>query len=1422
MPQNLNKIVSYRVDRLFNGAVNISWFSNDQSKAEAASQAFVFHGPQYHGVQQEDIGESHGHRLIDTASLTLSILRRCYGFEDRPFTLAIAGYGTGKSHFALTLASLISEPEREKSKEIISAIESADPEIGSEIKTLLDEEKQPCIAIALNGIESFDLTAEVTKQVLRSLKAFKLDTKPIDELRPRFSQAASLIKMSSKEIAKELIETCKVSSIKELLFGLEQQDDLIYAAIHEFFASRGMPIRALSGESVRDVIDVTVREYCGKGKPFRGLLVLFDEFGKYTEFATVRSHIAGSGVLQDLFEAIQSNANNACFVGFIQFELNAYVQRIAPEYKNEILRYVTRYQSANRVYLSINLETLIASLIEKHQPKILDKWFDNTKAKNASKIAMGNIAKWFPQSNYHRLWSDLDQFHTVICKGCWPLSPYATWFLFYLTAAGKHLQERSALALLEDVFRKFGTVQVSESEEWVISPADLWSEFLQQELVGSEESGQQGSIAQSYGAVLAKYGAHLSPDQIKLLISVVLSAKLGLQVESKAEAIKTLGIFSGLTPNNAEKGIRVLQEEYNVLEWDEAFKAFDILGEAVSRSQFLSFVRQRVASSYDEGGKAKLFASKAADWCDLLGDLECDFAESNKIYTREWFYRSETSNPDYLPQHIKIASDNWEKSIAVDEPRGAIIYTYVGPDYDVSSFVSDVGKLLRNKAKELKVIAIPILVVLLEDEDGILGQSLAEYAVLDESVKEEDRVRYGNLIGAHKEKLRQNIREQIERLIKQRNYVTGLIEELEVRQLRHVGSELFAKIYQTPITFPFDGFNTSKGNAADTCLELSRELFLGKLDYEGIISKPIKSKNRALTVLKDSWGIFAKKGDVSRRPTNTTIRSIMEKWDDALSKNDHNLQMGISIRDLCRPPFGANIASAGLLMSVFVAPRIEKLVAVIKDRQESISQLVQDGMFHGKFIDLPRLMDVGLVLLGKESSQWETLLDEWEKCEDYLSKESCLERAEELKIRIPVPPSLAYRELHLREQASAAINEMGKIDKSIDDAKDKIEQGEEHHDIALIAWGATDIKNICKKMKEEMSLWNEDQLKENLSEVERGRQLVIVHFKEWLTKQSPKADTPDAVGDFKHKMLRKIGQNLKNLGLDSQYSELEIKTNRLIKQSEIIADFHQLIRDVQSWISENQELTRFVKVAKIRDLKAVGNNYQKELENKSKEIKLAEVPEIRLKLSAFQKKLDELEKKYIQKGLDIWEIKIASEADIDRALDEIESLISTFENLPDDLSDLQVMRQALKKFKKDYERLADENLNWKEFENLLAVITKEWESFSEDEIPWPPKETLENFVKDISTHRTKISTDWINTLKKETKSIETMLAPEANRLHTRASNPPAVLTDPHIKLQNEIIKKLLTRLADLKIEWLIEIFNELSTELKKEFLRRIK
>ena len=197
MPHALRELIRFRSDKLFNGAVNVDWFGTDETRSKSASEAFVFHGPKYHGVSQADVGVEHGHRLLDTASFALSIVRRCYGIEDQPFTLAIAGYGTGKSHLGLTIASLLSEPEGDIARAVLSSIETADSAIGAEIRAILGEAGKPCLVVALNGMRSFDLTTELTRQIIRQLKARHLETRSLDELSPRFSQAATLIRMGN-------------------------------------------------------------------------------------------------------------------------------------------------------------------------------------------------------------------------------------------------------------------------------------------------------------------------------------------------------------------------------------------------------------------------------------------------------------------------------------------------------------------------------------------------------------------------------------------------------------------------------------------------------------------------------------------------------------------------------------------------------------------------------------------------------------------------------------------------------------------------------------------------------------------------------------------------------------------------------------------------------------------------------------------------------------------------------------------------------------------------------------------------------------------------------------------------------------------------------------------------------------------------
>lgn len=1420
MSQILKDIVRYRGDQLFNGAVDLSWFLNNMQRSHKAAEAFVFHGPQYHGVTQADIGIGHGHQLQDTVTFTNSVIKRCYGEEDQPFTLAIAGYGTGKSHLALTLANLLSKPDADISKNILSNIEAVDLSIGKEIKLKFLEHNKPCLVVALNGMQNFDLAAEISKQIYKQIRDKNIDTKPLDDLRPRFIYAVKILSYLNDALKKELLDSCEISNLEDVLNALEEQDEHVYSQVHEFLTIHGIPIQVIGGESVKDLIATVSHEYCGKDKPYQSLVFLFDEFGRYIEFATTRSQIAGSGVLQDLYEGVQSYPDTTCFIGFIQFELNAYVQRISSEYKNDILRYITRYQLANKVYLSINLETLIANLIHKQDINKIDSWFNNESAREKSIKISGSINKWFSQSRNHRLWNTPEQFHNVIRKGCWPLSPFSTWFLYHLTASGKHLQERSALALLGDIFQRFSNFAIIETDTWSLAPVDLWTDELQQELIGSEEGGQQGSITHAYASVISHYSERLLGNNTKILRAVVLASKMGMQVDDRDEAIIALSELSGLSTIVGKQVISQLQEEYNVIEWDEIFKAFEILGDTVSRTQFLSFIRQKVSLICEEG-KSNLFLLKAAEWCELLKDFDCDFAEENKITTKEWHYKGVTSNLEMLEANLKLSADRWAATISTDEPRGSIIYCYIDRNHDLITVTSEIRKQLRDLAEKHQVSALPIIVILLYDEEGKLGQLLAEFSVLEERISPEDSVKFGNLISAHKEKTYKLMQNQIEGMIKKRHYITSHKQELDSTLLKRLGTDLFNHIYSSVLQFPFDGFSTSRGNAANTCFQLTNELFQGILDYQKILAKPSKDKNRSLTVLKDHWGIFTTEGSISRRPIDPIVRTISEKWDEQLQSDNNHFYIGKVIKEICCPPYGANIASAGLLLGVFIAPRINNLAVQLNGQQYAISQMLQDGIFKGKFLDINLLQNAELVTLDdKASSEWESLLDEWENEKSYYGKIECVKRAEELKNRIPVPPSLRYRYEHFNQQSIEAKDALEKMDEDISNALMRLDRGNEMDNVSELSRGASDLLKLKEQMISEVPAWTDHQIDELTPHIEKSKQSIIQIFSHWLSQQTPRGDQPDQIGDFKHWLLNLIGGNLQRLELIEQYEELVKRTHELTKRAEITAQAKQLVREIQSYLIQNKEdAFRIVRVAKIRSLLKIGNEYKSQIEELSSQIKLDILNEILTQLFEFINNLKKTEKGIINRASALWDTQIHSEKELENLHLEVSTLITIFEGCEMDLEDLYAMEKALQMFHRFCSQLNDDELTWQQFYIFSEKLIKEIkETFEKEELPWSVDEILPCFIKNITQQRNEKSSLWINNIKSECSLISTMITTDANRLYTKANNPPPFITEHDMKDLNKMISQIEEHLKKLAIEWLLERFRELPNSSKEEFL----
>ncbi|WP_242848797.1 hypothetical protein [Syntrophomonas palmitatica] len=849
-------VVSFRDDLLFNGAVQIGWFEHDLPQAQKAAQHYVFHGPDYHGVSANDFDG--GHRLVDTASFTLDILQRIYGNSaEEPFELAIAGYGTGKSHLGVTLACMCSQPNSTVSKEILKNLSMADAAIGKEAKALI-KSAQPFLVVALNGMQDFDLSGEIIRQVLRVLNQAGIDTSVLDNLRPRFRTAQVFTESFYESLQKDYQKQFGAdNSLHSIIEALKCQDEDTFRRVSLIYEQKmGSPIYAVGQESLHDFIRVAKETYCGPNKAFAGILIIFDEFGRYLEFSVQKPHVAGSGALQQLFECVQANGDGVFLLGFIQYELKAYISRIAPELRDDLNRYVTRYDAVKKARLSTNLETLIANLLEKKDHTNLQ---EQLAAIQGIKDIQKNMQSWFPDLANYSLWTDKDRFMKTVVEGCWPLHPISTWILYKLSSAGKSLQQRSALSLLAEVYNGFskGTIRPGN----MLVPIDFCNESLVGEFLAAERSGQQGATANAYENVIAKYQYQLKEEEKLALKAVLLASKIGVKVELKVDYLILLGQFSGHNIETLSSAITSLEMEYGVLEWNDQLRQYEIIGEAVPRRTFLDYL-ERKAALINSDQRASIFAQNYRKWSGL--DLfNTDFGTKNNIASREWDYKIHISNVSMIETEINYAVKMWLEALETDEPRGHLIYCYVGAESKLDTIKEMVDQMLRKSLSENNVdleTGAPIIVVLLYDADGYLGQRVAEYWVLEEQMDNDEKAKFHNFIMDKSNSIKLDMENQVSKLEKERNILVATIKAIPPSRLTSMLYQLFDSIYCERITFPFDGFSTSRGNAAKDCQTFTRQFFLGFLDRNWLMTQAAQQKNRGEKVFDKAWGVFDNDG----------------------------------------------------------------------------------------------------------------------------------------------------------------------------------------------------------------------------------------------------------------------------------------------------------------------------------------------------------------------------------------------------------------------------------------------------------------------------------------------------------------------------------------------------------------------------------
>ena len=536
--------------------------------------------------------------------------------------------------------------------------------------------KVPYLAPHYRRWSGFHLGNALSRAVFTQLRQHGVDAGAIRDLSPRFQSAEQFVARNFAVRAHSFAERMPGMDADLICARLRENDEEIYSQVDALYTeANGHPIPVEGQESAQDLIETLCSVYCDPDGPFSHVVILFDELGRYLEYAAEKPQLAGDAALQQIFQGVQDNSTKVRFIGFIQYELKAYLKRFSGADLRQLQRYVTRFDAADKWYLSTNLETLFAHIIGKDEP-ILEQLWQQTGAEQQSRLTWQRMSRTLPGFGRFPVWSEPDRFTQVIARGCWPLHPLTVWFL---TRLRDLVQSRSALTFIKEVIERIAgeDAQVNGRLRQV-SAAELVVGNMLPELISAErETG--GTVAETLQMLLEKFRGHLDNRQQRMLagIAVVEKMRIGKQPRETADAM--LGEAAALEPEVLPALLDSLSE-FGAVEWNEDLGQYELLTDGASRGQFQQWLRtQRAAFKAD--GIRDLFVRRGM--ADIeLNDIRPDFAQSREIATPDWFFEAQLVHVHAVENAIRGAFQQWQQATLPKDAKGRLLYLYLHSEDD--------------------------------------------------------------------------------------------------------------------------------------------------------------------------------------------------------------------------------------------------------------------------------------------------------------------------------------------------------------------------------------------------------------------------------------------------------------------------------------------------------------------------------------------------------------------------------------------------------------------------------------------------------------------------------------------------------------------------------------------------------------------
>ena len=338
-----------------------------------------------------------------------------------------ATFGQGKSHLAMALAVLFGRPNTDAAvQELIQRIEDVDAGIGKRLKKF-KEDNPKHLVITLHGTDPNNLVSHFTDRTQKALRG-ALGRDP--QLGLWFNKGIEVL----QNLIGEQIEKAQAAladyrtktgsgpaTIAELITNLQESKNEMRPAFDAAItAALGDTIGIAGAKAPGDFLQHVHNLYVGEGRPFSGILILFDEYRAFLEdYARDYAEAGAKRPLQSLLEGVRSLPKSVAFIGFGQTDLDLILRETTDKDASKLATELNRHSKAAQNELNSPLEQVLGGTLKKDESRwqeVLDQPLFESTMREAIGIA---------QTVFSKRYGNMDEIvlSNMLGYGCFPLHP---------------------------------------------------------------------------------------------------------------------------------------------------------------------------------------------------------------------------------------------------------------------------------------------------------------------------------------------------------------------------------------------------------------------------------------------------------------------------------------------------------------------------------------------------------------------------------------------------------------------------------------------------------------------------------------------------------------------------------------------------------------------------------------------------------------------------------------------------------------------------------------------------------------------------------------------------------------------------------------------------------------------------------------